>query len=113
MSRYQTLKEEACAANLQLPVLGLVEFTFGNVSVADHRAALFAIKPSGVPYGNLTPEKMVIVDFEGRTVEGTLRPSSDTQTHAVLYRHWSAAGSISHTHSTYATAWAQAGRNLP
>jgi L-ribulose-5-phosphate 4-epimerase len=81
--------------------------------VADHRAGVFAIKPSGVPYEELTPESMVIVDFEGKTVEGRLRPSSDTRTHAVLYKHWQKIGAIVHTHSTYATAWAQALRDIP
>jgi L-ribulose-5-phosphate 4-epimerase len=93
--------------------LGLVLFTFGNVSAADRDAGVFAIKPSGVPYSDLSPEKMVIVDFEGKTVKGKLRPSSDTLTHAVLYKHWETIGGIVHTHSTYATAWAQAGRDIP
>lgn len=98
---------------MQLPALGLVIFTFGNVSAADRRQGVFAIKPSGVPYAELTPEKMVIVDFDGRTVEGQLRPSSDTLTHAVLYKHWEHIGGIVHTHSTYATAWAQSQRDIP
>ena len=113
MSRYKTIREEAYEANMQLPKLGLVLFTFGNVSAADRAAGVFAIKPSGVPYEDLSPEKMVIVDFEGNTVEGTLRPSSDTKTHAVLYKHWEGIGGIVHTHSTYATAWAQAQRDIP
>jgi L-ribulose-5-phosphate 4-epimerase len=74
---------------------------------------VFAIKPSGVPYEDLTPAKMVIVDFDGIIVEGSLRPSSDTQTHAVLYKHWEGIGGIVHTHSTYATAWAQSQRDIP
>jgi L-ribulose-5-phosphate 4-epimerase len=98
---------------MQLPKLGLVLFTFGNVSAADRSLGVFAIKPSGVPYEELTPEKMVIVDFEGNTVEGTLRPSSDTKTHAVLYKHWEKIGGIVHTHSVYATAWAQSHRDIP
>lgn len=98
---------------MQLPQLGLVLFTFGNVSVADRDKAVFAIKPSGVPYDQLTPDHMVIVDFEGRVVEGKLRPSSDTKTHAVLYKHWEGVGGITHTHSTYATAWAQSQRDIP
>jgi L-ribulose-5-phosphate 4-epimerase len=113
MSKYTDIQEAACAANKQLPKLGLVLFTFGNVSAADRALGVFAIKPSGVPYGELTPEKMVIVDFEGKTVKGKLRPSSDTLTHAVLYKHWPHIGGIAHTHSTYATAWAQAGRDIP
>ena len=79
----------------------------------DRDLGVFAIKPSGVPYKDLTPEKMVIVDFEGNTVEGRLRPSSDTKTHAVLYKHWVQIGGIVHTHSSYATAWAQAQRDIP
>ena len=113
MSSYQSIKEEAYEANMQLPALGLVLFTFGNVSVVDRRAGVFAIKPSGVPYKQLSPEKMVIVDFDGQVVEGGLRPSSDTRTHAVLYKHWEQIGGIVHTHSTYATAWAQAQRDIP
>jgi len=98
---------------MQLPKLGLVLFTFGNVSVVDRSLGVFAIKPSGVPYEELTPAKMVIVDLDGKTVEGALRPSSDTLTHAVLYKHWPNIGSIVHTHSTYATAWAQTQRDIP
>ena len=113
MSKYQHIQESAYAANMQLPRLGLVLFTFGNVSAADRALGVFAIKPSGVPYEDLTPEKMVIVDFEGKTVQGQLRPSSDTLTHAVLYRHWEKIGGIVHTHSTYATAWAQSQRDIP
>jgi L-ribulose-5-phosphate 4-epimerase len=113
MSTYQHIKEEAYAANMQLPKLGLVLFTFGNVSAVDRSAGVFAIKPSGVPYEELTPDSMVIVDFNGNTVEGKLRPSSDTKTHAVLYKHWDTIGGIVHTHSTYGTAWAQAQRDIP
>ena len=110
---YDHLKEEACHANLELPKLGLVLFTFGNVSVADHQKGVFAIKPSGVPYDALKPDMIVIVDFDGKVVEGKLRPSSDTLTHAVLFRHWPFIGSIVHTHSTYATSWAQAQCDIP
>ena len=113
MSQYQHLQQSAYDANMQLPKLGLVLFTFGNVSAADRSLGVFAIKPSGVPYEDLSPEKMVIVDFEGNTVEGELRPSSDTKTHAVLYKHWPNINGIVHTHSTYATAWAQAQRDIP
>ena len=113
MSKYLDIQEAAYEANKQLPKLGLVLFTFGNVSAADRDAGVFAIKPSGVPYSDLSPEKMVIVDFDGKTVTGKLRPSSDTLTHAVLYKHWEHIGGIVHTHSTYATAWAQAGRDIP
>jgi L-ribulose-5-phosphate 4-epimerase len=113
MSKYTHIQEEAYAANMQLPQLGLVLFTFGNVSAADHSLGVFAIKPSGVAYEELSPDKMVIVDFDGITVEGLLRPSSDTKTHAVLYKHWNKIGGVVHTHSTYATAWAQAQRDIP
>jgi L-ribulose-5-phosphate 4-epimerase len=113
MKHFKSLKKECYQANMQLPALGLVLFTFGNVSVADHKNNVFAIKPSGVPYSELTPQKMVIVDFDGRVIDGKLRPSSDTQTHAVLYKYWQNIGSIVHTHSTYATAWAQAQREIP
>ncbi|TWP24482.1 L-ribulose-5-phosphate 4-epimerase [Apibacter muscae] len=113
MSKYNRIKEEAYHGNLQLPKLGLVLFTWGNVSVADHSEKVFAIKPSGIPYENLTVEEMVIVDFEGNVVEGKLRPSSDTPTHAVLYKHWNDVNSIVHTHSTYATAWAQSQLDIP
>ena len=113
MSKYNHIQQAAYEANMQLPKLGLVLFTFGNVSAADSDLAVFAIKPSGVPYEELSPAKMVIVDFNGVTVEGSLRPSSDTQTHAVLYKHWEGIGGIVHTHSTYATAWAQSQRDIP
>jgi L-ribulose-5-phosphate 4-epimerase len=113
MGFYSNLKKEAYRANMKLPALGLVLFTFGNVSVADRKKGVFAIKPSGVPYDELTPKKMVIVDFNGQIIEGKFRPSSDTQTHAVLYKYWQNIGSIVHTHSTYATAWAQAQREIP
>ncbi|HVX25556.1 MAG TPA: L-ribulose-5-phosphate 4-epimerase [Parafilimonas sp.] len=113
MSRYDNIKEEAYKANMQLPELNLVLFTFGNVSAADRNEGVFAIKPSGVPYKDLSPEKMVIVDFNGNIVEGNLRPSSDTYTHAVMYKHFETIRGISHTHSTYATAWAQSLRDIP
>jgi L-ribulose-5-phosphate 4-epimerase len=112
-SKYKNIQQEACEANLQLPKLGLVLFTFGNVSAADRSLGVFAIKPSGVPYDELTPDKMVVVDFDGKTIEGDLRPSSDTLTHAVLYKNFEAIGGISHTHSVYATAWAQSLRDIP
>lgn len=113
MSKYEHIKQSAYEANMQLPELGLVLFTFGNVSAADRERGVFAIKPSGVPYAQLSPDKMVIVDFDGKTVEGTLRPSSDTKTHAVLYKHWNKIGGIVHTHSTFATAWAQTQLDIP
>ena len=113
MNPYEQIQQEAYQANMQLPKLGLVLFTFGNVSAADRNLGVFAIKPSGVPYEELSPEKMVIVDFEGKTVQGQLRPSSDTLTHAVLYQHWEHIGGIVHTHSSYGTAWAQSQRDIP
>jgi L-ribulose-5-phosphate 4-epimerase len=111
--KYEHIQQEAYDANMQLPKLGLVLFTFGNVSAADRNLGVFAIKPSGVPYEELSPAKMVIVDFDGKIVDGKLRPSSDTLTHAVLYSHWQKIGGICHTHSTYATAWAQSQRDIP
>ncbi len=113
MADYLRLKEEAYHANMQLPALGLVLFTFGNASAADRTHGVFAIKPSGIDYDSLQPRDMVIVDFEGRVVQGDMRPSSDTKTHAVLYKHWQHVGGIVHTHSTYATAWAQAQEDIP
>jgi L-ribulose-5-phosphate 4-epimerase len=111
--KYEDIRQAAYEANMQLPKLGLVLFTFGNVSAADRQNGVFAIKPSGVPYDELSPKKMVVVDFDGIIVDGKLRPSSDTKTHAVLYKHWKKIGGIVHTHSTYATAWAQSQRDIP
>ena len=113
MSKYQHIQEACYKANMQLPKLGLVIFTFGNVSAADRALGVFAIKPSGVPYEKLSPKKMVIVDFDAQVIHGKLRPSSDTKTHAVLYKHWEGIGGIAHTHSTYATAWAQSQKDIP
>lgn len=113
MSKYSHIKEAAYEANMKLPELDLVIFTFGNVSSADRSLGVFAIKPSGVPYSDLNPDKMVVVDFDGKTIEGTLRPSSDTLTHAVLYKNWEGIGGVCHTHSMYATSWAQAQRDIP
>ena len=113
MGKYDRIRKQALEGNLRLPKLGLVMFTFGNVSVADRIQRVFAIKPSGIPYAELTAAKMVIVDFEGKVVEGGLRPSSDSLTHAVLYKTWAEVGSVVHTHSTYATAWAQSQRDIP
>ena len=104
MSQYQKIKEECYKANMKLPELDLVLFTFGNVSVVDRDKKVFAIKPSGVPYEDLSADKMVIVDFDANVVEGDLRPSSDTKTHAVLYKHWPEICGVAHTYSTYATA---------
>lgn len=113
MNRYEHIRQAAFEANMQLPKLGLVLFTFGNVSAADRNEKVFAIKPSGVPYEQLSPDKMVIVDFNGNTIEGDLRPSSDTLTHAVLYKNFETIGGIAHTHSCYATSWAQSLRDIP
>jgi L-ribulose-5-phosphate 4-epimerase len=113
MKKYQDIRDAAFEANMQLPVLNLVLFTFGNVSAADHSLQVFAIKPSGVAYSELSPEKMVVVDFDGNTVDGELRPSSDTKTHAVLYKNWPEINGIAHTHSMYATSWAQSLRDIP
>jgi L-ribulose-5-phosphate 4-epimerase len=112
---YRSLREECCEANKRLPATGLVDLTFGNVSVFDLDAAVFAIKPSGVDYDTLTPEMMVIVDLEEKVVEGDLRFSSDTPTHRCLYRAFGKNGirSVVHTHSRNAVAFAQAGRDLP
>ena len=113
MSDYSSLKATAYEANMKIDELGLVLFTFGNVSAADREAGVFAIKPSGVPYDELKPEDMVIMDYDGNKIEGEKRPSSDTKTHAVLYKHWPGIGGVVHTHSTYATAWAQTLKDIP
>ncbi len=113
MSKFSSLKQEVYEANMKLPELGLVLFTFGNASAVDRSEGVFAIKPSGVPYEDLKAEDIVILDFENKVVEGDMRPSSDTKTHAVLYKHWEKIGGIVHTHSTYATAWAQAQKDIP
>jgi L-ribulose-5-phosphate 4-epimerase len=102
------LKEEVCKANIKLYQSGLVTSTFGNVSGINREKSIIAIKPSGVSYKKLTPEDIVLVDLEGNKVEGKLNPSSDTRTHLELYRAFSDIGGVAHTHSTYATAWAQA-----
>jgi L-ribulose-5-phosphate 4-epimerase len=113
MSNYRELKEIAWESNCDLPRHGVVIFTFGNVSAIDHNLGVFAIKPSGVPYDHLKPEDMVVVDLDNKIVEGKLRPSSDTKTHAVLYRHFPKIGGICHSHSPYAVAWAQALKPIP
>jgi len=106
------LKEEVFQANVDLPKHGLVKYTWGNVSAIDRDSGLFVIKPSGVTYEKMTAKDMVVVDLEGRVVEGELNPSSDTLTHAVLYKHYPEIGGIAHTHSTWATIWAQAGLDV-
>jgi L-ribulose-5-phosphate 4-epimerase len=110
---YETLKQQVCDANLDLQKHGLVVFTWGNVSGIDRRHGVIAIKPSGVSYEKLTPESMVILDLQGNVVEGDLRPSSDTPTHLELYRSFPGIGGVCHTHSMYATMWAQAQREIP
>ncbi len=110
---YKTLKEECYEANMQLDALGLVMYTFGNVSAVDRKNGIFAIKPSGVPYAILKPEDIVILDFENNVIEGKMRPSSDTKTHSYLYKNWSEIGGIAHTHATYSVAWAQAQMDIP
>jgi len=109
----QQLKQQVLAANLDLPRYGLVTFTWGNVSAIDRARGLVAIKPSGVSYDALKVDDIVIVDLQGDVVEGTLRPSSDTATHLALYRRYPSLGGVVHTHSTHATAWAQAGLAIP
>ncbi len=113
MSAYNDLKESAWKVNQQLPASGLVIHTFDNASAFDHQRGVFAIKPSGVPFGDLRVEDMVVVDLDYKVVEGKLRPSSDTKTHAVLYRSWKDIGGIVHTHSPNAVAWAQAMEPIP
>jgi len=113
MPSYRSIQEECCAANRALPVSGLVDLTFGNVSVADRALGVFAIKPSGVDYDALRPEDMVIVDFEGTVVAGSLRPSSDAPTHRRLLLAFEGIRSVVHTHSRHAVAFAQAGADLP
>ena len=113
MHNYKTLREEAFEANLEIKKQNLAIYTWGNVSAFDPDRGIFAIKPSGVVYDNLTPESMVLVDLDGTVVDGTLNPSSDTKTHQVLYREFSGIRGITHTHSPYAVAWAQARRSVP
>lgn len=112
-SKYKELKRECYEANMQLEKLNLVVYTFGNVSAVDRKENIFAIKPSGVPYSVLKPEDIVIVDFDANVVEGSMRPSSDTKTHAYLYKQWEHIGGISHTHAMYSVAWAQAQKDIP
>ena len=109
----ETLKEEVFKANLDLVKHGLVIFTWGNVSAIDRATGLVVIKPSGVSYEEMTADDMVVVDINGKVVEGKLKPSSDTATHLVLYKSFPSIGDIVHTHSTFATSWAQAGMSIP
>jgi L-ribulose-5-phosphate 4-epimerase len=112
-SSYRELKERAFTANQEIPKRGLAIYTFGNVSALDAGRGVIAIKPSGVPYEKLGVDDLVVVDLSGKIVEGKLRPSSDTPTHLVLYRAWKGIGGIVHTHSSYATGWAQARLPIP
>ena len=107
------LKEQVFEANLELPKLGLVDFTWGNVSGKDAATGAIVIKPSGVPYDTMKASDMVVVDSEGKLLEGKLKPSSDLPTHVELYRHFPLIGGVVHTHSTWATVWAQACRGIP
>ena len=109
----EELKERVCKANLELVRHGLVVFTWGNASAIDRGSGLVVIKPSGVSYDMMKPSDMVVVDLDGKVAEGNLKPSSDTPTHIVLYKAFPEIGGVVHTHSTYATAWAQAGKDIP
>lgn len=109
----EALKQIVFEANLELPRQGLVKYTWGNVSQIDRESGLVVIKPSGVDYDVMKAEDMVVVDLDGNVVEGDLNPSSDTPTHVVLYKAFPEIGGVVHTHSTYATAWAQAGKDIP
>lgn len=107
------LRKEVCEANLELVRRGLVLYTFGNASGIERNEGLVVIKPSGVPYDDLRPEDLVVTDLSGKTIEGNLRPSSDLPTHLILYTHFPSIGGVAHTHSEFATAWAQAARAIP
>ena len=109
----EALKKQVYEANMELPKRGLITYTWGNVSGIDRESGIFAIKPSGVEYEDLTADDMVLVDLEGNVVEGKYKPSSDTATHVELYKKYPSIGGVVHTHSTHAVAWAQAGRDIP
>ena len=109
----EQLKEEVFQANLELPERGLIKYTWGNVSAVDREKGLFVIKPSGVGYDDMKASDMVVCDFDGNVIEGDLNPSSDMPTHAVLYKEFPEIGAVVHTHSTWATIWAQAGLDVP
>ena len=109
----EELKRSVLAANLELPKKGLVTYTWGNVSGIDRQSNLIVIKPSGVPYAELKVEDLVVIDLDGNQVEGKLKPSSDTPTHLVIYRNFNQVGGVTHTHSRWATSWAQAGKGIP
>jgi L-ribulose-5-phosphate 4-epimerase len=109
----EELKKKVYEANILLPKYGLVTFTWGNVSAIDRESGLFVIKPSGVDYETMTPDDMVVMNLNGNKVEGKLNPSSDTPTHVEIYKAFKEVGGVVHTHSSYATSWAQAGRSIP
>ncbi len=109
----EALKKQVYEANMELPRRGLITYTWGNVSGIDRASGLFVIKPSGVDYDELKPEDMVVMDLDGNKVEGDYNPSSDTPTHLELYKAFAEVGGIVHTHSPWATSWAQAGRSIP
>lgn len=109
----EQLKEEVFQANLELPERGMIKYTWGNVSAVDREKGLFVIKPSGVGYDDMQASDMVVCDFDGNVIEGDLNPSSDMPTHAVLYKEFPEIGAVVHTHSTWATIWAQAGLDVP
>lgn len=113
MSKFSDLKLECYEANIELNRLGMVVYTFGNVSAVDRNEGVFAIKPSGIPYETMKPEDMVVVDFDNRVVEGSRSPSSDTKTHAWLYKNWSKIGGVAHSHAAFSVAWAQAQMDIP
>ena len=109
----EALKEKVCRANLDLVRYGVVIFTWGNVSAMDRESGYVVIKPSGVPYEEMRPERMVVTDMDGNIIEGDLKPSTDLPTHLEIYKAFHEAGGVAHTHSKHATAWAQAGRDIP
>lgn len=109
----EDLKQSVLEANLELPKKGLVTYTWGNVSGIDRQSNLVVIKPSGIPYEDLKVEDLVVIDLDGNQVEGKLKPSSDTSTHLVIYRNFKQVGGVTHTHSRWATSWAQAGKGIP
>lgn len=113
MSKYSSLKRKAYECNMDLPKYGLVIYTFGNVSCIDRNEGVYAIKPSGMPYEDLKPDDMVVVDLANKVIEGNFKPSSDTKTHTVLYNNFPKIGGIVHTHSTFAVSWAQAKKPVP
>jgi L-ribulose-5-phosphate 4-epimerase len=113
MDTFKTIREEAFEANMEIPRRNLAIYTWGNVSAFDPARGVFAIKPSGVGYDKLTPQSMVVLDLEGTVVDGSFRPSSDTETHRILYREFAGIRGITHTHSAHAVAWAQARRPVP